>query len=131
MPIKSNSLDSHRLYSTFLDALQAGMSTDDIANVVSDALNQAKNSYEATLRQAQQKEEKEAAIDDLLASMQKCGSAFSIPRLASDTSDAAKEELITFMETLRSIFDLASAADKEEEESSSGDVLRSFISTLL
>lgn len=132
MPIKTNPLDSHRLYSTFLDALQAGMSADTIADTITDALNQAKTSYEATLRQAQQ-QEKEAAIDELLSSMRKCGNAFSIPNLASDTSDAAKEELLTFMETLRSIFDLASTAEKEEEEkeSSSEDILRSFISTLL
>ena len=135
MPIKSNHLDTHHLYAHFLDALEAGSSPDDIANVVTNALNQAKTSYEATLRQAQQKEEKEAAIDSLLASMRECDSAFGIPLLASDTSDATKKKLFTFMETLRSIFDLASTADKEEEEgkeeSSSEDILRSFISTLI
>ena len=130
MPIKLQTLDSHRLYCTFLDALQAGISADDIADITSDALNRAKTSYEAEQKNIKQKE-KEAAIDDLVASVRKCGNAFSIPQLASDTSDAAKEELLTFMETLRSIFDLASTADKEEEESTEKDILKDFISTLM
>lgn len=130
MPIKLQTFDSHRLYSTFLDALQAGISADDIADITSDALNRAKTSYEAEQKNIKQKE-KEAAIDDLVASIRKCACAFSIPQLASDTSDATKEELLTFMETLRSIFDLASTADKEEEESTEKDILKDFISTLM
>ena len=99
MPIKLQTLDSHRLYSTFLDALQAGMSADDIASIITDALNQAKTSYEATLRQAQQKE-KEAAVDSLLSALQVCGTAFEIPELAAEDSATAKDEFINFMEAM-------------------------------
>lgn len=128
MPIKLQTLDSHRLYSTFLDALQAGMSADDIASIITDALNQAKTSYEATLRQAQQKE-KEAAVDSLLSALQVCGTAFEIPELAAEDSATAKDEFINFMEAMRDILSLAPSAD-EEETADSDNILRSFISSL-
>lgn len=130
MPIKSNPLDSHRLYSTFLDALQAGLSADDIASIITDALNQAKTSYEATLRQAQQKE-KEAAVDSLLSAIRNCGTAFEIPELAEEGSTAAKDEFIDFMEAMRDILRLAPTAPEEETtEKDSDNILRSFISSL-
>lgn len=130
MPIKLQTLDSHRLYSTFLDALQAGMTADTIAQTITDALNQAKTSYEATLRQAQQKE-KEDAVDSLLSALQTCGTAFEIPELAEEGSAAAKDEFINFMEAIHDILKLAPSADEEKTtEKDNDNILRSFISSL-
>lgn len=128
MPINLQTLDSHRLYSTFLDALEAGMSADTIAQTVTDALNQAKTSYEATLRQAAQQKEKEDAVDSLLSALQACGTAFEIPELAEESSATAKDEFIDFMEAMRDILNLAPSAP--EEETTEKDILRSFISSL-
>ena len=116
MPIKSNHLDTHHLYAHFLDALETGMSADDIASIITDALNSAKTSYEATLRQAQQKE-KEAAIDELLSAASKCGSVFDISELISDPDDCAtlKANLMSLMEQMHDIFNLG-LEEKEEEE---------------
>ena len=129
MPINLQTLDSHRLYSTFLDALQAGMTADTIAQTVTDAINQAKTSYEATLRQAKQKE-KEDAVDSLLSALQTCGTAFEIPELAEEGSAAAKDEFINFMEAMRDILLLVPTAPEEETtEKDSDNILRSFISS--
>lgn len=131
MPINLQTFDSHRFYPTFLDALQAGMNADDIADIVSDALNQAKTSYEATLRQAQQKE-KEAAVDSLLSAIRVCGTAFEIPALAAEDSATTKDEFINFMEAMRDIFNLAPSADKGNitlDDNTS--ILKKFAKTLL
>lgn len=116
-------VDSHRLYSTFLDALNAGSSPDEVADVCAEALNRAKTSYEAEQRNAKQRE-KEAAADSLFTALQTCGTAFNIPELAK-TSDAAKDEFINFMDSLRDIFNLP-----EEEKADRDNILRSFISSL-
>lgn len=123
MPINLQTFDSHRLYSAFLDALNAGSSPDEIADICAEALNRAKNSYEAEQRNAKQRE-KEAAADSLFSALQTCGTAFDIPELAK-TSDTAKDEFINFMDSLRDIFNLS-----EEEEADSDNILRSFISSL-
>ena len=124
MPINLKTFDPHPLYSAFLDALNAGSSPDEIADVCAEALNQAKNSYEAEQRKAKQKE-KEAAVDSLFSALQTCGTAFEIPELAK-TSDTAKDELINFMDNLRDILNLASGKKTTEE-----DILRNFISSLM
>lgn len=121
-------IDSHRLYSAFLDALNAGSSPDEVADLCAEALNRAKNSYEADQRNIKQKE-KEAAVDSLLSAFQTCGTAFEIPELAK-TSDLAKDELINFMDSLRDILNLVPTAP-EEEEADSDNLLRSFISSLM
>lgn len=123
MPINLQTFDSHRLYSTFLDALNAGSSPDEIADICAEALNRAKTSYEAEQRKAKQKE-KEDAADSLFTALQTCGTAFDIPELAK-TSDTAKDEFISFMDSLRDILNLP-----EEEEADSDNILRSFISSL-
>ena len=123
MPINLQTFDSHRLYSTFLDALNAGSSPDEVADICAEALNRAKTSYEAEQRNAKQRE-KEAAADSLFSALQTCGTAFGIPELAK-TSDAAKDEFINFMDSLRDILNLS-----EEEEEDSDNILRSFISSL-
>lgn len=128
MPIKVQTLDSHRLYSAFLDALHCGMTADTIAQTITDALNQAKTSYEAEQRNAKQKE-KEDAVDSLLSALQVCGTAFEIPELTSEDSATAKDEFINFMEAMRDILSLAPSADKEET-ADSDNILRSFISSL-
>lgn len=120
-------IDSHRLYSHFLDALNAGSSPDEVADLCAEALNRAKNSYEADQRNIKQKE-KEAAVDSLLSAFQTCGTAFGIPELAK-TSDLAKDEFINFMDSLRDILNLVPTAP-EEEEADSDNILRSFISSL-
>lgn len=127
MPINLQTFDSHRLYSTFLDALNAGSSPDEIADVCAEALNRAKNSYEAEQRNAKQRE-KEAATDSLFAALQTCGTAFGIPELAK-TSDAAKDEFINFMDSLRDILNLSE--EEEDTEEDSDNILRSFISSLM
>lgn len=118
-------VDSHRLYSAFLDALNAGSSPDEIADTCAEALNRAKTSYEAEQRNAKQRE-KEAAADSLFSALQTCGTAFDIPELAK-TSDTAKDEFISFMDSLRDILNLS---EEEEEEADSDNILRSFISSL-
>lgn len=123
MPINLQTFDSHRLYSTFLDAINAGSSPDEIADICAEALNRAKTSYEAEQRKAKQKE-KEDAADSLFTALQTCGTAFDIPELAK-TSDTAKDEFISFMDSLRDILNLP-----EEEEADSDNILRSFISSL-
>lgn len=120
-------IDSHRLYSAFLDALNAGFSPDEVADLCAEALNRAKNSYEADQRNIKQKE-KEAAVDSLFSALQICGTAFDIPELAK-TSDTAKDEFINFMDSLRDILNLVPTAP-EEEEADSDNLLRSFISSL-
>lgn len=120
-------VDSHRLYSAFLDALNAGSSPDEVADLCAEALNRAKNSYEADQRNIKQKE-KEAAVDSLFSALQTCGTAFEIPELAK-TSDTAKDEFINFMDSLRDILNLVPTAP-EEEEADSDNLLRSFISSL-
>ena len=120
-------IDSHRLYSAFLDALNAGSSPDEVADLCAEALNRAKNSYEADQRNIKQKE-KEAAVDSLFSALQTCGTAFDIPELAK-TSDTAKDEFINFMDSLRDILNLVPTAP-EEEEADSDNILRSFISSL-
>lgn len=120
-------IDSHRLYSAFLDALNAGSSPDEVADLCAEALNRAKNSYEADQRNIKQKE-KEAAVDSLFSALQTCGTAFEIPKLAK-TSDTAKDEFINFMDSLRDILNLVPTAP-EEEEVDSDNLLRSFISSL-
>lgn len=127
MPINLQTLDSHRLYSAFLDALNAGFSPDEVADICAEALNRAKNSYEAEQRNAKQRE-KEAAADSLFSALQTCGTAFDIPELAK-TSDAAKDEFINFMDSLRDILNLASEEETIEEDSD--NILRSFISSLM
>lgn len=127
MPINLQTFDSHRLYSTFLDALNAGSSPDEVADVCAEALNRAKNSYEAEQRNAKQRE-KEAATDSLFAALQTCGTAFGIPELAK-TSDAAKDEFINFMDGLRDILNLSEEEENTEEDSD--NILRSFISSLM
>lgn len=129
MPINLQTLDSHRLYSTFLDALQAGMSADTIAQTITDALNRAKTSYEAEQRNAKQKE-KEDAVDSLLSAFKACGTAFEIPELAEEGSATAKDEFINFMEAMHDILKLAPSANEEEETADSDNILRSFISSL-
>lgn len=126
MPINFQTFDSHRLYSTFLDALNAGSSPDEVADICAEALNRAKNSYEAEQRNAKQRE-KEAAADSLFSALQTCGTAFGIPELAK-TSDAAKDEFINFMDSLRDILNLSEEEDTEED---SDNLLRSFISSLM
>lgn len=126
MPINLQTLDSHRLYSTFLDALNAGFSPDEVADACAEALNRAKNSYEAEQRNAKQRE-KEAAADSLFSALQTCGTAFGIPELAK-TSDLAKDEFINFMDSLRDILNLVPTAPEEKEDSD--NILRSFISSL-
>jgi hypothetical protein len=123
-------VDSHRLYSAFLDALNAGSSPDEVADICAEALNRAKISYEAEQRNAKQRE-KEAAADSLFSALQTCGTAFDIPELAK-TSDAAKDEFINFMDSLRDILNLVPTAPEEEEttEEDSDNILRSFISSL-
>lgn len=123
MPINFQTFDSHRLYSAFLDALNAGSSPDEVADACAEALNRAKTSYEAEQRNAKQRE-KEAAANSLFSALQTCGTAFDIPELAK-TSDTAKDEFINFMDSLRDILNLAS-----EEEADSDNILRSFISSL-
>lgn len=120
-------VDSHRLYSAFLDALNAGSSPDEVADLCAEALTRAKNSYEADQRNIKQKE-KEAAVDSLFSALQTCGTAFDIPELAK-TSDTAKDEFINFMDSLRDILNLVPTAP-EEEEADSDNLLRSFISSL-
>lgn len=131
MPINLQTFDSHRFYPTFLDALRAGMSADDIADIISDALNQAKTSYEATLRQAQQKK-KEDAVDSLLSAIRDCGTAFEIPELAAEDSATAKDEFINFMEGFHDLLNLASSAEKSnitlDDDTS---ILKNFAKTLL
>ena len=120
-------VDSHRLYSAFLDALNAGSSPDEVADICAKALNQAKNSYEAEQRNAKQKE-KEAAVDSLFSALQDCGTAFEIPELAK-TNETAKDEFINFMDNLRDMLNLVPTAP-EEEKADSDNLLRSFISSL-
>lgn len=127
MPINLQTFDSHRLYSAFLDALNAGSSPDEIADTCAEALNRAKTSYEAEQRNAKQRE-KEAAADSLFAALQTCGTAFEIPELAK-TSDAAKDEFINFMDSLRDILNLSE--EEEDTEEDSDNLLRSFISSLM
>lgn len=117
-------IDSHRLYSAFLDALNAGSSPDEVADLCAEALNRAKNSYQRNIKQ----KEKEAAVDSLFSALQTCGTAFDIPELAK-TSDTAKDEFINFMDSLRDILNLVPTAP-EEEEADSDNLLRSFISSL-
>ena len=126
MPINFQTLDSHRLYSAFLDALNAGFSPDEVADACAEALNRAKNSYEAEQRNAKQRE-KEAAADSLFSALQTCGTAFGIPELAK-TSDTAKDELINFMDSLRDILNLSE--EEKDTEEDSDNILRSFISSL-
>ena len=126
MPINLQTLDSHRLYSAFLDALNAGFSPDEVADACAEALNRAKNSYEAEQRNAKQRE-KEAAADSLFSALQTCGTAFGIPELAK-TSDTAKDELINFMDSLRDILNLSE--EEKDTEEDSDNILRSFISSL-
>ena len=126
MPINLQTLDSHRLYSAFLDALNAGFSPDEVADVCAEALNRAKNSYEAEQRNAKQRE-KEAAADSLFSALQTCGTAFGIPELVK-TSDTAKNEFINFMDSLRDILNLSE--EEEDTEEDSDNILRSFISSL-
>lgn len=111
-------IDSNRLYSTFLYALNAGSSPDEVADVCAEALNRAKNSYEAEQRNTKRKE-KEAAVDSLFSALQTCGTAFDIPELAK-ASDAAKDEFINFMDNLLNL-----ASGKETT------ILRNFISSLM
>lgn len=125
MPINLQTLDSHRLYSAFLDALNAGFSPDEVADLCAEALNQAKNSYQRNIKQ----KEKEAAVDSLFSALQICGTAFEIPALASENSATAKDEFINFMDSLRDILNLVPTAP-EEEEADSDNLLRSFISSL-
>lgn len=120
-------VDSHRLYSAFLNALNAGSSPDEVADLCAEALTRAKNSYEADQRNIKQKE-KEAAVDSLFSALQTCGTAFEIPELAK-TNDTAKDEFINFMDSLRDILNLVPTAP-EEEEADSDNLLRSFISSL-
>lgn len=130
MPINFQTLDSHRLYSAFLDALNAGSSPDEVADICAEALNRAKTSYEAEQRNAKQKE-KEDAVDSLLSALQTCGTAFEIPELAEEGSATAKDEFINFMEAMRDILHLAPTAPEEETtEKDSDNILRSFISSL-
>lgn len=117
-------VDSHRLYSAFLDALNAGSSPDEVADICAEALNQAKNSYEAEQKNTKRKE-KEAAVDSLFSALQACGTAFEIPELAK-TSETAKDEFINFMDSLRDILNLASG-----KETTEADILRNFISSLM
>lgn len=117
-------VDSHRLYSAFLNA---GSSPDEVADLCAEALTRAKNSYEADQRNIKQKE-KEAAVDSLFSALQTCGTAFEIPELAK-TNDTAKDEFINFMDSLRDILNLVPTAP-EEEEADSDNLLRSFISSL-
>lgn len=117
-------VDSHRLYSAFLDALNAGSSPDEVADLCAEALNRAKNSYEVEQKNAKRKE-KEAAIDSLFSALQACGTAFEIPELAK-TSETAKDELINFMDSLRDILNLASG-----KETTEADIFRNFISSLM
>ena len=126
MPINLQTLDSHRLYSAFLDALNAGSSPDEVADICAEALNRAKNSYEAEQRNAKQRE-KEAAANSLFSALQTCGTAFGIPELAI-TSDTAKDEFINFMDSLRDILNLSE--EEEDTEEDSDNILRSFISSL-
>lgn len=121
MPINLQTLDSHHFYSHFLDALNAGFSPDEVADVCAEALNRAKNSYEAEQR------EKEAAADSLFSALQTCGTAFGIPELAK-TSDTAKDEFINFMDSLRDILNLSE--EEKDTEEDSDNILRSFISSL-
>ena len=114
-------VDSNRLYSAFLDALNAGSSPDEVADICAEALNRAKTSYEAEQRNAKRKE-KEAAVDSLFAALQACGTAFEIPELAK-TNETAKDEFINFMD---SILNLAS-----RKETTEADILRNFISSLM
>lgn len=127
MPINLQTFDSHRLYSAFLDALNAGSSPDEVADICAEALNRAKTSYEAEQRNAKQRE-KEAAADSLFSALQTCGTAFDIPELAK-TSDTAKDEFINFMDSLRDIFNLSE--EEEDTEEDSDNLLRSFISSLM
>lgn len=127
MPINLQTFDSHRLYSTFLDALNAGSSPDEVADICAEALNRAKNSYEANQKNIKQKE-KEAAADSLFSALQTCGTAFGIPELAK-TSDAAKDEFINFMDSLRDILNLSE--EEEDTEEDSDNLLRNFISSLM
>lgn len=126
MPINLQTLDSHRLYSAFLDALNAGFSPDEVADACAEALNRAKTSYEAEQRNAKQRE-KEAAADSLFSALQTCGTAFDIPELVK-TSDTAKDEFINFMDSLRDILNLSE--EEEDTEEDSDNILRSFISSL-
>lgn len=121
MPINLQTLDSHRLYSAFLDTLNAGFSPDEVADLCTEALNRAKNSYEAEQKNTKRKE-KEAAVDSLFSALQACGTAFEIPELAK-TSETAKDEFINFMDSLLNL-----ASGKETAEA---DILRSFISSLM
>lgn len=114
-------VDSHHLYSAFLDALNSGSSPDEVADLCAKALNQAKNSYEAEQRNIKRKE-KEAAVYSLFSALQACGTAFEIPELAK-TSDTAKDEFINFMDSLLNL-----ASGKETTEA---DILRNFISSLM
>lgn len=114
-------VDSHRLYSTFLDALNAGSSPDEVADICAEALNRAKTSYEAEQRNTKRKE-KEAAVDSLFSALQACGTAFEIPELAK-TNEIAKDEFINFMDSLLNL-----ASGKETNEA---DILRNFISSLM
>ena len=118
-------VDPHHLYSAFLDALNAGSSPDEVADLCAEALNQAKNSYEAEQRNAKRKE-KEAAVDSLFSALQACETAFDIPELASEDSATAKDELINFMDSLRDILNLASG-----KETTEADILRNFIFSLM
>lgn len=117
-------IDSNRLYSTFLYALNAGSSPDEVADICAEALNRAKNSYEAEQKNIKRKE-KEAAVDSLFSALQACGTAFEIPELAK-TNETAKDEFINFMDNLRDIFNLASG-----KETTEADILRNFISSLM
>lgn len=117
-------VDSHRLYSAFLDALNAGSSPDEVADICAEALNRAKTSYETEQRNTKRKE-KEAAVNSLFAALQACGTAFEIPELAK-TNETAKDEFINFMDSLRDIFNLASG-----KETTEADILRNFISSLM
>lgn len=122
MPINLKTFDPHHLYSTFLDALNAGSSPDEVADICAEALNQAKNSYEAETK----RKEKEAAVDSLFSALQACATAFEIPELASEDSATAKDELINFIDSLRDMFNLAS-----RKETTEADILRNFISSLM
>lgn len=117
-------IDSNRLYSTFLYALNTGSSPDEVADICAEALNRAKTSYEAEQRNTKRKE-KEAAVDSLFSALQDCGTAFEIPELAK-TNETAKDEFINFMDNLRDIFNLASG-----KETTEADILRNFISSLM
>lgn len=111
-------VDSHHLYYAFLDALNAGSSPDEIADICAEALNRAKTFYETEQRNTKQKE-KEAAVDSLFAALQACGTAFEIPELAK-TNETAKDEFINFMDNLLNL-----ASGKETT------ILRNFISSLM